>query len=466
MADTLNIYGVTYSGVTGIKAYDNNNNVVTYLRSAPGGGLTEEVKQALLYIAANAAYENDNGDYYQTLYDALYPSKTLVSITAVYTQTGTVYPSTSLDALKTDLVVTAHYDDNSTATVTTYTLSGTLAVGTSTVTVSYDGKTTTFNVTVSEQATVVSISAVYTQSGTVYDTDSLDSLKADLVVTATWSDSQETTVASTDYTLSGTLTVGTSTITVTYEGKTTTFNVTVTHYSAGYVTDGLFAHWDAIDNQATGTHDANATSWVDKVNGHTWSAVTTDSTKAWSWDTDALVISPASTGNVYSNGKGVFTCPRPGTGLRTLEIVFTTINDLSCVGEFTSDLTGITDDTTQIIGVFSSDNTVTSKGVQNGYNATSITTIKSISATYGASYDATKVYKNAEELTSRGSSHSFRYHNYSGMVLGAQNSNANINDTKYPFKGVIHSIRMYSKELSAAEIAQNYAVDVERFNLA
>lgn len=75
--------------------------------------------------------------------------------------------------------------------------------------------------------TLSSISAVYTQSGTVYDTDSLDSLKTDLVVTATYSDSSSGTVPAADYTLSGTLTVGTSTITVSYGGKTDTFNVTV-----------------------------------------------------------------------------------------------------------------------------------------------------------------------------------------------------------------------------------------------
>lgn len=82
--------------------------------------------------------------------------------------------------------------------------------------------------------TLSSISAVYTQSGTVYDTDSLDSLKADLVVTATYSDSSTATVAAADYTLSGTLTEGTSTITVIYGGKTTTFSVTVTAWTWFY----------------------------------------------------------------------------------------------------------------------------------------------------------------------------------------------------------------------------------------
>ena len=193
------------------------------------GGLTEDIKTALLDCFAHVAWTDDQGQtYYDALESALYPPATLSYITAVYTQSGTVYDTDSLDSLKTDLVVTAHYDDSSTAVVTTYTLSGSLTAGTSTITVSYSGKTTTFNVTVTESVTLSSITCVYTQSGTVYDTDSLDSLKADLVVTAHYSDSSSETVPSTDYTLSGTLTAGTSTVTVSYSGKTTTFTVTVT----------------------------------------------------------------------------------------------------------------------------------------------------------------------------------------------------------------------------------------------
>lgn len=84
---------------------------------------------------------------------------------------------------------------------------------------------------------VASLSAVYTQSGTVYDTDALDTLKADLVVTATYSDSTTATVPSSDYTLSGTLTEGTSTVTVSYGGKTATFDVTVSTHILFEVTN-------------------------------------------------------------------------------------------------------------------------------------------------------------------------------------------------------------------------------------
>lgn len=154
---------------------------------------------------------------------------TLVSIDAVYTQSGTVYDTAALDDLKTDLVVTASWSNGTTSEVSSsdYALSGTLTVGTSVVTVTYGECTDTFTVNVTAAPTLTSISAVYTQSGTVYDTDSLDSLKDDLVVTAHYSDSTTQTVA--NYTLSGTLAVGTSTVTVAYGGKTTTFAVTVTH---------------------------------------------------------------------------------------------------------------------------------------------------------------------------------------------------------------------------------------------
>lgn len=139
---------------------------VTNLRNSVESGeygLSELVKQAILQIARKVAYIDDQGQtYYDALYDALYPLN-VASISAVYTQSGTVYNSDSLDSLKADLVVTATYSDSSTATVAAanYTLSGVLTVGTSTITVSYGGKTTTFTVNVTAAPVLSSISAVY-----------------------------------------------------------------------------------------------------------------------------------------------------------------------------------------------------------------------------------------------------------------------------------------------------------------
>lgn len=361
-------------------------------RAAAGAGMTDDLKEALLQIAEKAVYIDAGGQqYYDDLYNALYPpvpatgitlnksairmldlgdEETLVAtvtpadtsdtvvwessdtdiatvdqhgkvtaigygsttitatagsvsatcaiavaalsgITAVFTQGGqTIYSDDTLDSLKQYLTVTATYSDGETEDVPAedYTLSGTLTVGTSTITVTYGEETDTFEVTVTQAVTrytitnnlthvassnpvviveendrfttslgiqtgytllsvsvtmggvdvtaevyntetrqisiaavtgnviltaaavmtPASISAVFTQGDhTVYPDDDLDTLKPYLVVTATYSDSSTAVIPSTDYTLSGTLSAGTSTVTVTYAGATATFSVTV-----------------------------------------------------------------------------------------------------------------------------------------------------------------------------------------------------------------------------------------------
>lgn len=118
---------------------------------ALGRGLSDEAKLALLDCFSNVAWINTDGqNYYDSLHDALFPPTELDRISAVYTQSGYVYNTDSLDALKTDLVVTAHMSDNTTKLITAYTLTGVLSVGTSIITVNYGGKTTTFSVIVTE----------------------------------------------------------------------------------------------------------------------------------------------------------------------------------------------------------------------------------------------------------------------------------------------------------------------------
>lgn len=131
-----------------------------------GSNLTTEVKEALLDCFANVAWATwDGQQYYDALADALYG---LQSISAVYTQSGTVYDTDSLDSLKADLVVTALYGDGSTQTVPaeSYTLSGTLTEGTSTITVSYGGKTATFTVAVTHNSVLYRLPTAFTSNGT------------------------------------------------------------------------------------------------------------------------------------------------------------------------------------------------------------------------------------------------------------------------------------------------------------
>ena len=194
-----------------------------------GSGLTADIKTALLQIAQKVAYIDEDGqDYYDDLYDALYAitaitldndSITLQTIGATSQLTATTTPAGGN--------VTWSSSNTSVATVSSTGLVTSVAYGSATITATSGNVSATCSVLVAT-ATCTGITATYTQSGTVYDTATLDSLKSNLVVTASWSDSTTTTLEATDYTLTGTLSEGTSLVTVSYGGQTDTFNVTVT----------------------------------------------------------------------------------------------------------------------------------------------------------------------------------------------------------------------------------------------
>lgn len=116
-----------------------------------GDGMTAEFKSALETLLTNVVFKGDDPTgrtYLNALHTAMYPPANLTSISAVYTQSGTVSIDDSLESLKPDLVVTARYSNGTTEIVSSYTLTGNLTAGTSIITVAYGGKTTTFSVTV------------------------------------------------------------------------------------------------------------------------------------------------------------------------------------------------------------------------------------------------------------------------------------------------------------------------------
>lgn len=122
--------------------------------------IPHEVKLAMDTLFQNAAFKNT--DVYTdelAIFHAWASSVNLISISVVYTQNRTVTNRDSLDSLKDGLVVTATYDDGTTATVVNYTLSGELAAGVCPVTVSYREKAATFTVNV----TGVSVPSAYTE---------------------------------------------------------------------------------------------------------------------------------------------------------------------------------------------------------------------------------------------------------------------------------------------------------------
>lgn len=205
---------------------------VTTLESGGGGGgdgLTQTEKNLILALFEKAAYaENDAGSAYDQLESLWVSSTKTITYNLSHVTSGNT--ETSIESGRmytTEFAVDGGYTINSVVvtmggediTSTAY-RSGTITI-----------PRVTGNIVITASAVLAaqSITATYTQSGTVYDTATLDSLKADLAVTANYAGGTSETLSSSDYTLSGTLEVGTSTITVGYAGLTTTFNVTVTH---------------------------------------------------------------------------------------------------------------------------------------------------------------------------------------------------------------------------------------------
>lgn len=177
--------------VNGI-APDENGNV------AVAGGLNETARALLITVLRNAVYTSDQFANITALENALAsnmgggespdtPELTLVSIAATYSG-GDVAIGTALNKL-TGVVVKAVYSDGSTATVTDYTLTGEIAEGSNTITVSYSGKTTTFTVTgVAESGGETDIHDGYIPDGLEFRLDGIRNTESGHVANTNWSD--------------------------------------------------------------------------------------------------------------------------------------------------------------------------------------------------------------------------------------------------------------------------------------
>ena len=445
-----NVIDGTYETMDDIQTQVNGLDTrVTALEEGGGSGLTDDIKTALLQIAQKVAYIDANGqDYYDDLYDALYSSssRSVLLVLSHVSSSNTQSTVEVGDSYTTTLTASTNYTINS----VTVTMGGVDVTSTtySSGTVSIPSVTGNIVITATAVLAAQSITATYTQSGTVYDTDSLNSLKADLVVTANYSGGGSDTVPSSDYTLSGTLTAGTSTITVTYAGLTTTFNVTVTHEEA-YVTSGLMHHWDGINNTGNG-HDTTTDTWSDLVGNldmtpyntgsHNWTSNGYTFTRSGSASTNWLQNSNTSLAPDYTDMtiEMVFV---PTAAISTPVIAFNNASRKLCLY---------------------SDNTVNGTGVASACyptGLTAITDMKSMAVVYSSS-GIVKVKVNNSTLTNNGANHSFK-DNF-GIVWGSNTRNSG----SYGSEGTLYAVRVYNRQLTDAELTTNYNVDISRFSLS
>lgn len=294
-----------------LKSISPNVNLGTVMTPSGGGSsVPTEVRQAIYTLLDNAAYATTGLEDEIAIVQAWAQEVTSISLIPSSLSLNKNTPQTIVaNVIPSGSTVTWTSSDNSIATVNDGVVTG-VNNGSCVITATAGDKSANCSVTVSGFATLVSISAVYTQSGTVYDTDTLDSLKNDLVVTATYDDSSTETVPGTDYTLSGTLTTGTSTIAVLYGGKSATFTVTVTHATTQYTITNTLSHVTNSNNATTINEESSYSATLTAASGYVISSVVitmggNDITSSAYNSSDGSITISSATGNIVITASAV-----------------------------------------------------------------------------------------------------------------------------------------------------------------
>ena len=214
-----------------------------------------------------------------------------------------------------------------------------------------------------------------------------------------------------------------------------------------YVQDGLVAMWDGIENAGWGVHDKNAKSWVDLVGGV---KLVPYSTLRWLGDSPAFVA--------WMRNTSIFLDTTYGF---TIE---------SCISKHSDGQLGLWQASSLAIGSTSSGYMTTKAlgaGPSSSWNGDGPTAIgREWGAAQSLARLTTRCYSNDEvnmyfSLNANQSIYTLpNYYPASGAhwfdIGGGAGS--------IEYSGV-HCIRLYSRALTADEIAANYAIDKIRFNL-
>lgn len=215
-----------------------------------------------------------------------------------------------------------------------------------------------------------------------------------------------------------------------------------------YVQNGLIAMWDGIENAGWGVHDPNATVWVDLIGGHVLNV-----DNGGSWADDCLVCNGTRRGAYGSNLTG-------GAPL-VLEAVVqaTTASSWRILWHQSEWRDGVR--LTRCL-VFSSP---TELWLASAYGRTDVSSVIADKTALHVGYDNSGI----SHLRINGSDAAFStsatswYGTDGGNVFafgGASSTSA-----AYALACKIYSFRLYSRAITAAEIAANYSIDKARFNL-
>ena len=214
-----------------------------------------------------------------------------------------------------------------------------------------------------------------------------------------------------------------------------------------YVQDGLVAMWDGIENAGWGVHDPNATEWVDLTgSGNTLVRYNTSFTPSWGDNCMA-----------FDGAMRTMKCDVTGVGANFAVEVISLGFDFSngYPTSFSNRL--LTNDPKMIYlqrGCWNTFGAVRGSAVPENIIAAQAISV------YGASLS---MYNNGilDKTGAWASQYAetvFPNHVMIGNTYQYDYSSAH-------FNGYIYCVRLYSRALTADEIAHNYKIDKERFNL-
>ena len=228
----------------------------------------------------------------------------------------------------------------------------------------------------------------------------------------------------------------------------------------GYVDDGLVAHWDAIDNQATGTHVDGAVTWVDLVGGSRIDL------KDVTWEDDALYFP----GSVMSGG--VF-ADNSVIDHRTSGLTIEVVARIEDTGTYAALFSGPTYDAAGGTGYAAANSPVIIRHTDKSYFYTRSVNECGMTPALGDDFGTATVNWSAGGWLSQ--SAIYLNGEKANKPSGAKTPSMTIYDSHAylgrlastgvgALKGRIYSVRVYKRTLTAAEALQNYTADVARFN--
>ena len=217
--------------------------------------------------------------------------------------------------------------------------------------------------------------------------------------------------------------------------------------TSSYVQDGLIACWDGIENAGAGVHDGSATVWKDVKGGYEFclTGVTVDA------DRMTFAGNDSSYGMLSSNDTvSTFVAAKNGT----LEIVYA-----ARTAPGTQVMLQSSNSSGMAFGMNGSSallpNTSSSNASRPKYTFSSGTTTNSVAVRYSAGVSASAIANGVALSSPTGSDYWWNpeWETYIGVR----------SNKKAFFPGSIYCIRLYSRQLTDAEIAANQDVDKLRF---